>query len=174
MRSRAEHPRRERGTKQSGRDGTEDHRTQKRAAKHTEGTNDRREKHRHGPNTGRQLRTSPHTHTSSQCRQSAGERIRPSTQQTHTPPAVIHQWTRRNDTPPSSPPVQSHGQRNTATAKTQRTPSEQSPKEPHAEAIPHPPTTRRLTPRGHAERTVSPIEPIRRPSLKNASVSDGP
>ncbi|RNF22388.1 hypothetical protein TcG_02327, partial [Trypanosoma cruzi] len=56
------------------------------------------------------------THTSSRCRQSAGERIRPSTQETHTLPAVIHQWARtRRDTPPPSP-VQSHGQRDTATA----------------------------------------------------------
>ncbi|RNC45684.1 hypothetical protein TcCL_NonESM04572 [Trypanosoma cruzi] len=60
-----------------------------------------------------------HTHTPSQCRQSAGERIRPSTQQTRTPPAVTHQWTRKKrDTPP---PVQSHGQRNTATARSQHT-----------------------------------------------------
>ncbi|RNC34215.1 exo-alpha-sialidase [Trypanosoma cruzi] len=57
-----------------------------------------------------------HTQTPSQCRQSAEKKIRPSTQQTHTPPAVIHQWTkRRRDTPPA-PPVQSHGQRDTATA----------------------------------------------------------
>ncbi|RNC36240.1 hypothetical protein TcCL_Unassigned00806 [Trypanosoma cruzi] len=34
-------------------------------------------------------------------------------------------------------------------AGTQRTRSKQSPKEPHAEAIPHPSTTRRLTPCGH-------------------------
>ncbi|RNC36530.1 hypothetical protein TcCL_Unassigned00485 [Trypanosoma cruzi] len=47
-----------------------------------------REKHRHGPHTGRRLHTSPHTQTPSQCRQSAGERIRPSTQQAHTPPAA--------------------------------------------------------------------------------------
>ncbi|RNE99925.1 hypothetical protein TcG_12047 [Trypanosoma cruzi] len=119
-----------------------------------------------------------HTHTPSQCCQSAGERIRSSTQQTYTPPSATHQWTRkRRDTPPPLSPVRSHGQRHTATARsqqTQRTRSKQSPKEPHAEAIPHPSTTRRLTPRGHAERTVSPIELIRRPSLKNASVSDGP
>ncbi|ESS62098.1 hypothetical protein TCDM_10264 [Trypanosoma cruzi Dm28c] len=60
------------------------------------------------------------TLTSSRCRQSAGERIRSSTQQTHTLPAVICQWTRRSDTPPS-PPVQSHGQRDTATARSQHT-----------------------------------------------------
>ncbi|RNC36159.1 hypothetical protein TcCL_Unassigned00893 [Trypanosoma cruzi] len=119
-----------------------------------------------------------HTHTPSQCRQSAEEKIRPSTQQTHTPPAVIHQWTRtRSDTPPPPPPVQSHGQRDTATApkaNKYRTRNEKSPKEPHAEADPHPATTRRRSPRGHTERTVSSIELIRRPSLKDASVSDGP
>ncbi|RNE98431.1 hypothetical protein TcG_12317 [Trypanosoma cruzi] len=59
-------------------------------------------------------------------------------------------------------------------ANTQRTRSEQSPKEPHAEADPHPSMTRRLTPCGHAERTISSIELIRPPSLKAASVSDGP
>ncbi|RNC60686.1 hypothetical protein TcCL_ESM01678 [Trypanosoma cruzi] len=57
---------------------------------------------------------------------------------------------------------------------TQRTRSEQSPKEPHAEADPHPAMTRSLGPRGHTERTVSPIELILRSSLKAASVSDGP
>ncbi|RNC39684.1 hypothetical protein TcCL_NonESM10937, partial [Trypanosoma cruzi] len=71
---------------------------------------------------------------------------------------------------------QSHGNgiRPQPAANTQRTPSKQSPKEPHAEADPHPAMTRRLTPRGHTERTVSTIELIRRPSLKDASVSDGP
>ncbi|RNF15381.1 hypothetical protein TcG_07086 [Trypanosoma cruzi] len=59
-------------------------------------------------------------------------------------------------------------------AGTQRTRSEQSPKEPHAEADPHPSMTRRLTPCGHTEHTVSPIELILRPSLKAASVNDGP
>ncbi|RNC36889.1 hypothetical protein TcCL_Unassigned00127, partial [Trypanosoma cruzi] len=84
---------------------------------HTEETKDRRERHRQGPHPGRQLHSSPHTHTPSQCRQSAGERIRPSTQQTHTPPAITHQWKKkRSDTPPPPPPVQSLGQRNTATA----------------------------------------------------------
>ncbi|RNC36704.1 hypothetical protein TcCL_Unassigned00319 [Trypanosoma cruzi] len=58
-------------------------------------------------------------------------------------------------------------------ANTQRTRSEQSPKEPHAEAGPHPSMTRRLIPCGHTEHTISPIELILRPSLKNASVSDG-
>ncbi|RNC36667.1 hypothetical protein TcCL_Unassigned00325 [Trypanosoma cruzi] len=60
----------------------------KKQHKHTEETNDRREKHRQDPHPGRQLHTSPHRQTPSQCRQSAGERIRPSTQQTHTPPAA--------------------------------------------------------------------------------------
>ncbi|ESS63247.1 hypothetical protein TCDM_08991 [Trypanosoma cruzi Dm28c] len=84
-----------------------------------------------------------HTHTPSQCCQSAGERIRPSTQQTRAPPAVIHQWARRRSDPPPPSPVQSHGQRGTATAQqpTQRTRSKQSPKEPHAEADPHPAMT---------------------------------
>ncbi|RNF20681.1 hypothetical protein TcG_03459 [Trypanosoma cruzi] len=45
-----------------------------------------------------------------------------------------------------------------------RTRSKQSPKEPHAEADPHPSMTRCLTPRGHTEHTVSSIELIRRPS----------
>ncbi|RNC33790.1 hypothetical protein TcCL_Unassigned03483 [Trypanosoma cruzi] len=39
---------------------------------------------------------------------------------------------------------------------------------------PHPPTTRRLSPCGHTECTFSSIEIIRRPSLKDASVDDGP
>ncbi|RNC35694.1 exo-alpha-sialidase, partial [Trypanosoma cruzi] len=64
--------------------------------------------------------TPAHTHTDkkkSQCRQSAGERIRPSTQQTHTTPADTHQWTRtrRRDTPPP-PLVQSHSLQDAATA----------------------------------------------------------
>ncbi|ESS62715.1 hypothetical protein TCDM_09586 [Trypanosoma cruzi Dm28c] len=87
---------------------------------HTEETNNRREKHRQGPRPGRQLHTSPHTHAPSRCRQSAGEKIRPSTQQTHTLPAINHQWTRRSDTPPP-PPLQSHGQRDTATARCRHT-----------------------------------------------------
>ncbi|RNC40424.1 hypothetical protein TcCL_NonESM10098 [Trypanosoma cruzi] len=77
---------------------------------------------------------------------------------------------------PPPPPVQSHGNgiRPQPAAGTQRTRSKQSPKEPHAEADPHPSTTRRLTPCGHTECTVSSIDLIRRPSLKDASVSDGP
>ncbi|RNC31841.1 hypothetical protein TcCL_Unassigned05615 [Trypanosoma cruzi] len=39
---------------------------------------------------------------------------------------------------------------------------------------PHPPTTRRLSPCSHTEHTISSIELTRRPSLKDASVSDGP
>ncbi|RNE97070.1 hypothetical protein TcG_12723 [Trypanosoma cruzi] len=80
------------------------------------------------PRPGRQLHTSPHKQTPSRCRQSAEEKIQPSTQQ-------------------------------------YRTRSKQSPKEPHAEAIPHPSMTRRLTPCGHTERTISSIEIIRPPSL---------
>ncbi|RNF05697.1 hypothetical protein TcG_10558 [Trypanosoma cruzi] len=57
-------------------------------------------------------------------------------------------------------------------AGTQRTTSEQSPKEPHAEAIPHPSMTRRLTSCGHTECGIS-SELILRPSLENVSVSDG-
>ncbi|RNC51686.1 exo-alpha-sialidase [Trypanosoma cruzi] len=57
-----------------------------------------------------------HTHTPSQCCQYAGERIRSSTQQTHTPPAINHQWTRTRSNTPPPPPAQSHGQRDTATA----------------------------------------------------------
>ncbi|RNF02561.1 hypothetical protein TcG_11540 [Trypanosoma cruzi] len=86
--------------------------------------------------------------TSQRC-QSAGERIRPSTQQTHTPP---------------SPPVHSHGNGVRPQPRSQRTRSKQSPKEPHAEAIPHPSMTRRLTPCGRTECTVSTIEITLRPS----------
>ncbi|RNC38913.1 hypothetical protein TcCL_NonESM11803 [Trypanosoma cruzi] len=67
----------------------------KKQHKHTKETNCGREKHRHGPRAGRQPHTSPHTNTPSQCCQSAGKRIRPSTKRRHTPPAVTHQWTRR-------------------------------------------------------------------------------
>ncbi|RNC36714.1 hypothetical protein TcCL_Unassigned00272, partial [Trypanosoma cruzi] len=59
-------------------------------------------------------------------------------------------------------------------ANTQHARSKLSHKVPHAEAGPHPPMTRRLTPCGHTECTDSPIERIRRPSLKAASVIDGP
>ncbi|RNC56128.1 hypothetical protein TcCL_ESM06323 [Trypanosoma cruzi] len=68
-----------------------------------------------------------------------------------------------------------YGIRPQLAANTQRTQSEQPLKEPHTRKRgPHPPMTRRLSPRGHTECTVSSIEIIRRPSLKNASVSDGP
>ncbi|RNC35085.1 exo-alpha-sialidase [Trypanosoma cruzi] len=74
-----------------------------------------------------------HTHAPSQCRQSAGERIRPSIQKTHTLPAATHRWTRtRRDTAPL-PPVQSHDQRDTATARSQHTAHTKR-------AISHPPT----------------------------------
>ncbi|EAN82425.1 hypothetical protein TcCL_Unassigned00584 [Trypanosoma cruzi] len=63
--------------------------------------------------------------------------------------------------------------RHNPAANTQRTPSKQSPKEPHAEADPHPPMTRRLTPRGHTECTVSSMELMPRPSLKDASSNNG-
>ncbi|RNC53429.1 hypothetical protein TcCL_ESM09230 [Trypanosoma cruzi] len=58
-------------------------------------------------------------------------------------------------------------------AGTQRIRSEQSPKEPHAEADHHPAMARRLTPCGYTECIISSIELILRPSLKDASVSDG-
>ncbi|RNC36066.1 exo-alpha-sialidase [Trypanosoma cruzi] len=102
--------------------------------------------------------TLTHTHTISQCRQSAEEKIRPSTQQTHTPPAVIHQWTRtRSDTPPP-PPVKSHGQRDTATAPKPTNIAHGASNHPktHAEADPHPATTRRHSPRGHTESALFP------------------
>ncbi|RNC56141.1 hypothetical protein TcCL_ESM06337 [Trypanosoma cruzi] len=72
-------------------------------------------------------------------------------------------------------PSHGNGIRPQPAAGTQRTRSEQSPKEPHTRKRGlHPAMTRRLSPRGHTECTVSSIEIIRRPSLKNASVSDGP
>ncbi|RNC36353.1 hypothetical protein TcCL_Unassigned00695 [Trypanosoma cruzi] len=67
-----------------------------------------------------------------------------------------------------------NGTRPQSAANTQRTRSEQSPKEPHAEADLHQPMTRRLSSRGHTECTVSSIDLILRPSLEDASVSDGP
>ncbi|RNC35070.1 hypothetical protein TcCL_Unassigned02074 [Trypanosoma cruzi] len=67
-----------------------------------------------------------------------------------------------------------NGTRPQPAANRQRTRSEQSPKEPHAEADPHQPMTRRLAPCGHTECTVSSIDLILRPSLEDASVSDGP
>ncbi|RNC39653.1 exo-alpha-sialidase, partial [Trypanosoma cruzi] len=71
--------------------GGEDYRERQEAAQaHKRNKHQSREKHRHGPRPGRRLHTSPHTLTPSQCRQSAGERIRLSTQQTHTPPAATH------------------------------------------------------------------------------------
>ncbi|RNC36535.1 hypothetical protein TcCL_Unassigned00491 [Trypanosoma cruzi] len=70
------------------------------AAQHTKETNYKREKHRHGPHTGRQLHTSPLTQTPSQCRQSAEEKIRPSTQQTHTKRAITQSAARRSDPSP--------------------------------------------------------------------------
>ncbi|RNC39230.1 hypothetical protein TcCL_NonESM11450 [Trypanosoma cruzi] len=42
-------------------------------------------------------------------------------QQTHTPPAINHQWTRTKRYTPPPPPVQSHGQRHTATARCKHT-----------------------------------------------------
>ncbi|RNF09750.1 hypothetical protein TcG_09784 [Trypanosoma cruzi] len=74
----------------------------------------------------------------------------------------------------SSSTPQPTGYGHSPAANTQRTPSKQSPKEPHAEADPHPSMTRRLTPRGHTERTVSSIELMPRPSPKDATVRDGP
>ncbi|KAF5216004.1 hypothetical protein ECC02_011270 [Trypanosoma cruzi] len=72
--------------------GEGDRRKARSSITHTEGTNDRREKHRQRPSPWPATPHQPsHTHKPSQCRQSAGERIRPSTQQTHTPPAIIHQ-----------------------------------------------------------------------------------
>ncbi|ESS60862.1 hypothetical protein TCDM_11582 [Trypanosoma cruzi Dm28c] len=134
------------------------------AAQHTEETNDRREKHRHGPHTGRQLHTSPQTHTIAVL--PVREREDSVLHKTNAHTASIHpEWKMRRDTAPSSPPVQSHGQRDTATARCQqyRTRNKKSPKEPHAEADPHPSMTRRLAPRGHTECTVSSIE-LTRPS----------
>ncbi|RNC32022.1 hypothetical protein TcCL_Unassigned05413, partial [Trypanosoma cruzi] len=84
--------------------------------------------------------------------QSAGERIRPSTQQTRTPPAVTHNGRGREGTHRHRlqfSPTANGIQPQPRSQQTQRTRSKQSPKEPHAEAIPHPPTTRRLAPCGH-------------------------
>ncbi|RNC52943.1 hypothetical protein TcCL_ESM09770 [Trypanosoma cruzi] len=113
-------------------------------------------------------------YTPSRCFQSPGERIRPSTQQTHTEPAVTYRG--RGGTTHSlrlqlNPT--DNGIRPQPAAGTQRTRSKQSPKEPHAETDPHPSMTRRLTPRGHTKRTVSSIELMPRPSLKDASFNDG-
>ncbi|RNF13279.1 hypothetical protein TcG_08559 [Trypanosoma cruzi] len=102
------------------------------------------------------------THTPSQCCQSAGKKIRLSSQLTHR---------HRLQFNPTA-----NGIRPQPAAGTQRTRSEQSPKEPHAEAIPHP-SSHDAAPhptRSHGERTVSSTELIRRPSLKDASVIDGP
>ncbi|RNC54116.1 hypothetical protein TcCL_ESM08478 [Trypanosoma cruzi] len=85
---------------------------------------------------------------------------------THTHAASSHtQCTRRRDTPPPHP-VQSHRQRirPQPAAGTERIRSKLSPKEPHAEADPHPSMTRRLTPCGHTECSISPIDLILRPS----------
>ncbi|ESS60923.1 hypothetical protein TCDM_11526 [Trypanosoma cruzi Dm28c] len=107
------------------------------------------------------------THAPSQCCQSAGEKIRPSPQHTaHMEQAITHNA--REEV------THRHRLQFNPTANTQRTWSKQSPKEPQAEADPHPSMTRRLTPSGHTECTVSTIDLILRPSLKNASVSDGP
>ncbi|RNC40000.1 hypothetical protein TcCL_NonESM10579 [Trypanosoma cruzi] len=113
-------------------------------------------------------------YTPSRCCQSPGERIRPSTQQTHTEPAVTYRG--RGGTTHSlrlqlNPT--DNGIRPQPAAGTQRTRSKQSPKEPHAEADPHPCMTRRLTPRGHTECTVSSMELMPRPSLKDASSNNG-
>ncbi|ESS61082.1 hypothetical protein TCDM_11344 [Trypanosoma cruzi Dm28c] len=151
--------------------GREDYRRKKQAAQ----TNGRRGKHRHGPRPGRQLHTSPHTHTPSRCRRSADEKIRPSTTNAHTAsshPPMDEDEKRHAATASSSNP-RTTGYSHSPADNTQRTRSKKSPKEPHAEAIPHPSMTRRLTPCGHTECTVSSTELMPRPSLKYASFNDG-
>ncbi|RNC38596.1 exo-alpha-sialidase, partial [Trypanosoma cruzi] len=101
--------------------------------RNTAGEDDRRKKQKaaqtHGRNKRQAGKASPraspwpatphqpsHIHTPSQCCQSAGERIRPSTQRRKTPPPINHQWKkRRSDTPPPTP-AHSHSQRDAATA----------------------------------------------------------
>ncbi|RNE97686.1 hypothetical protein TcG_13275 [Trypanosoma cruzi] len=87
------------------------------------------------------------------------------TQQTHTPPATHNgqgeEATHRHRLQ-FNPTA--NGIRSQPAAGTQRTRSKQSPKEPNAEADPHPPMTRRLSTRGHTERTFSRIDLILRPS----------
>ncbi|RNC33806.1 hypothetical protein TcCL_Unassigned03462 [Trypanosoma cruzi] len=102
-----------------------------------------------------------HTHTPSQCRQSAGERIRPSTQQTHTPPAATHhgraEETQRHHRLQFNPTANGirPQPRSQHTAHTERAITT----EPHAEAIPHPSTTRRLTPSGRDTRPARCLSP---------------
>ncbi|RNC33856.1 hypothetical protein TcCL_Unassigned03415 [Trypanosoma cruzi] len=117
------------------------------------------------------------THTPSQCCQSTDEKIRPSKKQTHTPPAVNHRGQEQEATHHHrlqfNPTANGTRPQPAANKQISHT-SKQSPKEPHAEADPHQPMTRRLTPCGHTECTVSSIDLILRPSLEDASVSDGP
>ncbi|ESS62129.1 hypothetical protein TCDM_10231 [Trypanosoma cruzi Dm28c] len=82
-------------------------------------------------------------HTPSQCCQSARKRIRSSAQQTHTPPAITNNGQEQEVTHRHRLHFNFADNWIQPTAHTQRTPSKHSPKEPHAEAIPHPSTTRR-------------------------------
>ncbi|RNC39905.1 hypothetical protein TcCL_NonESM10688 [Trypanosoma cruzi] len=230
----AEHPRKERGTRQSGRDGTENHRPQKRAA--TRQVTAGRRCVRASPHAVQQATPNRKGQTEKQremngCRQEAlttnmarehaatprrntgeiGERRKKQEAAQNTrkkqiaggkgiakgltlagdsTPALTHTHHRSAVSPwvrGFGPPHNKRAHTTTASssiprttayshspaANTLRTRSKQSPKEPHAEAIPHPSMTRRLSPCGHTEHTVSSIDLIRHPSLKNASVSDG-
>ncbi|ESS60787.1 hypothetical protein TCDM_11661 [Trypanosoma cruzi Dm28c] len=123
----------------------EDYRRKKQEAAqtHTEGTNTSRRK-----NTATALALAGNStpalkHTPSQCCQSARKRIRSSAQQTHTPPAITNNGQGREATHRHRLHFNFADNWIQPTAHTQRTPSKHSPKEPHAEAIPHPSTTRR-------------------------------
>ncbi|RNC36443.1 hypothetical protein TcCL_Unassigned00575 [Trypanosoma cruzi] len=149
----------------------------KRQHKHTTETKDRREKHRQGPHPGRQLHTSPHTYTHHRSAasprvggfgppQNEGKHRHQSTNNGRRKEATHRHRLQLN-------PIANGIRPQPRSQQTQRIRSEQSPKEPHAEADHHPPMTRRLSPRSHTECIVSLIELMLRPSLKDASVRDG-
>ncbi|RNF10306.1 hypothetical protein TcG_09747 [Trypanosoma cruzi] len=133
------------------------------------------EKHRHGPHTGRQLHTSPHKHTIAVL--SVREREDSVLHTTNAHAASIHpKWKMRRDTAPL-PPVQPHGQRDTTTARfrytehSERTITQRATRGSDSLSI-HDAVPQSM--RSHGERTISSIQLILRPSLTNASVSDGP
>ncbi|ESS55624.1 hypothetical protein TCDM_12889 [Trypanosoma cruzi Dm28c] len=119
-----------------------------------------------------------HKHTPSRCRQSPDEKIRPSTQRRHTLPADIHRGEEQEATQRHrlqfNPTANGIRPQPAANKHNAHRASNHPKSHTRKRFLIHPAMTRCLTPCGHTERTVSPIEIIRRPSLKNASVSDGP
>ncbi|RNC32416.1 exo-alpha-sialidase [Trypanosoma cruzi] len=151
--------------------GGDDDREKSKKLHNTKKKNDRRKKHRQRPNPNQDAQTRTIAVLPVRGREDSALHTKNAhTASSHTP---MDKNEKRHSSTASSSIPRPTGYGHSPTANTQRTRSELS-KSREQKRGPHPSMTRRLTPCSHTECTISPIELILRPSLKDTSVSDGP